>query len=65
MDFRFTKEQEMLQKEIRRFAEEKLEPIAAEVDELDEVDEEEVVPILDMKSQFHVSIQDYEVGCKP
>ncbi|MBC8460382.1 MAG: acyl-CoA dehydrogenase family protein, partial [Deltaproteobacteria bacterium] len=37
MDFRFTKEQEMLQKEIRRFAEEKLEPIAAEVDELDTV----------------------------
>lgn len=37
MDFRFTKEQEMLQKEIRKFAEEKLEPIAAEVDELDEV----------------------------
>jgi len=37
MDFRFTKEQEMLQKEIRKFANEKLEPIAAEVDELDEV----------------------------
>lgn len=37
MDFRFSKEQEMLQKEIRRFANEKLEPIAAEVDELDEV----------------------------
>ncbi|MBW2366017.1 MAG: acyl-CoA dehydrogenase family protein, partial [Deltaproteobacteria bacterium] len=37
MDFRFTKEQEMLQREIRKFAEEKLEPIAAEVDELDEV----------------------------
>ena len=37
MDFRFTKEQEMLQKEIRKFAENKLEPIAAEVDELDEV----------------------------
>jgi len=37
MDFRFTKEQEMLQKEIRNFAEAKLEPIAAEVDELDEV----------------------------
>jgi len=31
MDFRFTKEQEMLQREIRKFAEEKLEPIAAEV----------------------------------
>ena len=37
MDFAFTKEQEMLKTEIRRFAEEKLEPIAAEVDELDEV----------------------------
>ena len=37
MDFRFTKEQEMLQREIRKFAEDKLEPIAAEVDELDEV----------------------------
>ena len=30
MDFKFTDDQEMLQKEIRRFAEEKLEPIAAE-----------------------------------
>ncbi len=37
MDFRFNKEQSMLQKEIRKFANEKLEPIAAEVDELDEV----------------------------
>lgn len=37
MNFQFTDEQEMLRKEIRRFAREKLEPIAAEVDELDEV----------------------------
>ena len=37
MDFAFTKEQEMLRKEIRKFATENLEPIAAEVDELDEV----------------------------
>jgi len=37
MNFEFTKEQELLRSEIRRFAAEKLEPIAAEVDELDEV----------------------------
>ena len=37
MDFRFTEEQEMLRNKVRRFAEEKLAPIAAEVDELDEV----------------------------
>jgi len=37
MDFRFTEEQEMLRNKARRFAEEKLAPIAAEVDELDEV----------------------------
>lgn len=37
MDFRFAEEQEMLRAEIRRFATEKLDPIAAEVDELDEV----------------------------
>ena len=37
MDFQFTAEQQMLKTEIRRFAEEKLEPIAAETDELDEV----------------------------
>jgi len=37
MDFRFTEEQEMLRDKVRRFAEEKLAPIAAEVDELDEV----------------------------
>jgi butyryl-CoA dehydrogenase len=37
MDFRFTEEQEMLRAKVRKFAEEKLAPIAAEVDELDEV----------------------------
>lgn len=37
MDFRFNEEQEMLRAKVRRFAEEKLAPIAAEVDELDEV----------------------------
>jgi len=37
MDFWFTEEQEMLRNKVRRFAEEKLAPIAAEVDELDEV----------------------------
>jgi len=37
MDFQFNKEQEMLKAEIRRFAEERLEPLAPEVDELDEV----------------------------
>ena len=37
MDYRFTEEQEMLRSKVRRFAEEKLAPIAAEVDELDEV----------------------------
>jgi len=37
MDFRFTEEQEMLRSKVRKFAEEKLAPIAAEVDELDEV----------------------------
>ena len=37
MDFRFTEEQEMLRAKVRRFAEEKLAPIAPEVDELDEV----------------------------
>ena len=37
MDFRFTEEQEMLRAKVRRFAEEKLVPIAGEVDEMDEV----------------------------
>lgn len=37
MDFRFTEEQEMLMTKVRKFAESKLAPIAAEVDELDEV----------------------------
>ena len=37
MDFRFTEEQEMLKTQVRKFAEEKLAPIAAEVDEIEEV----------------------------
>ena len=37
MDFRFTEEEEMLRTKVRKFAEEKLEPMAAEVDEMDEV----------------------------
>ncbi len=37
MDFRFTEEQAMLKDKLKKFAEDKLEPIAAEVDELDEV----------------------------
>ncbi len=37
MDFRFTEEQEMLRKKVRKFAEDKLAPIAAQVDELDVV----------------------------
>jgi alkylation response protein AidB-like acyl-CoA dehydrogenase len=37
MDFRFNEEQEMLRARVRKFAESKLAPIAAEVDELDEV----------------------------
>lgn len=37
MDFRFTEEQEMLRTKVRKFAESKLAPIAAEIDELDEV----------------------------
>ena len=37
MDFRFTEEQEMLRAKVRRFAEDKLAPIAAEVNEFDEV----------------------------
>jgi butyryl-CoA dehydrogenase len=37
MDFRFTEEEEMLRSKVRKFAEEKLAPIAAEVDEMDEV----------------------------
>lgn len=37
MDFRFTEEQEMLRTKVRKFAESKLAPIAAVVDELDEV----------------------------
>ncbi len=49
MDFRFSKEQEMLQKEIRKFAEEKLEPLAAEVDELDEVSWEVVKLLADQE----------------
>ena len=49
MDFRFSKEQEMLQKEIRKFAEDKLEPIAAEVDELDEVSWEVVRLLADQE----------------
>jgi len=51
MDFRFNKEQEMLQKEIRKFAEEKLEPIASDVDELDEVSWE-VVKLLAEQELF-------------
>ena len=37
MDFRFTEEQEMLRKKVRKFAEDKLAPIATQVDELDVV----------------------------
>ena len=37
MDFRFTEEQEMLRNKVRKFAVEKLAPMAAEVDESDEV----------------------------
>jgi alkylation response protein AidB-like acyl-CoA dehydrogenase len=37
MDFRFSEEQEMLRAKIKRFAEEKLAPVAADVDERDEV----------------------------
>jgi alkylation response protein AidB-like acyl-CoA dehydrogenase len=37
MDFRFTEEQEMLRNKVRKFAEEKLAPMAAAVDESDEV----------------------------
>jgi butyryl-CoA dehydrogenase len=37
MDFRFTEEQEMLRARVRKFAVEKLAPIADEVDEMDEV----------------------------
>ena len=34
MDFRFTEDQESLRSKIRKFAEEKLAPIAAKVDEM-------------------------------
>ena len=37
MDFRFTEEQEMLRNKVRKFAEEKPAPMAAAVDESDEV----------------------------
>jgi len=37
MDFRFTEEEEMLRTKVRKFAEEKLAPMAAEVDEMDDV----------------------------
>ena len=37
MDFRFNEEHEMLKNKVRQFAEKQLEPIAAEVDELDEI----------------------------
>lgn len=37
MDFRFSEEEELLKTTVRKFAEEKLEPIAAEVDEMDDV----------------------------
>ena len=49
MDFAFTDEQEMLRKEIRTFAREKLEPIAAEIDELDEVSWEAVKMLADQE----------------
>jgi alkylation response protein AidB-like acyl-CoA dehydrogenase len=37
MDFRFSEQQEMLRSKVRRFAEEKLAPLAADVDERDDV----------------------------
>jgi len=37
MDFRFTEGEEMLRSTVRKFAEKKLEPIAPEVDEMDDV----------------------------
>jgi alkylation response protein AidB-like acyl-CoA dehydrogenase len=40
MDYRFTEEQEMLKAKVRQFAEKKLGPVAAHVDELDEVSRE-------------------------
>jgi len=53
MDFRFTEEQEMLRSKVRKFAEEKLAPIAAEVDELDEVSWE-VAKLLGEQELFHL-----------
>ena len=54
MDFKLTEEQEMLRKEVRRFAAEKLEPISFELDEMEETSfelmkllkEEELFPLL-------------------
>ena len=55
MDFRFTEEQEMLRKKVRQVAEDKLAPIAAEVDELDEVSWE-VAKILGEQEIFSLLI---------
>ncbi len=53
MDFRFTEDQEMLRSKVRKFAEEKLAPIAAEVDESDEVSWE-VARLLAEQQLFHL-----------
>lgn len=55
MDFHFTEEQEMLKAKVRKFAEEKLAPIAAEVDELDEVSWE-VARLLAEQELFHLLV---------
>ena len=64
MDFRFSPQQAMLQKEIRRFARKKLEPIAAEVDELDEVSWE-VVRLLAEQELFSLLIPEAYGGVGP
>lgn len=55
MDFRFTDEQEMLRDKIKRFAQDKIAPIAAEVDELDEVSWE-VARLMGEHEIFHLLV---------
>lgn len=61
MNFRFTEEQEMLRSKVRKFAEKELAPIAAEVDEMDEVSWE-VARLLAEQELFYLLVPEQYGG---
>ena len=66
MDFQYSQEQKKLKLKVRSFAEEKLMPIAAEVDESDEVSWEVVRLLADEGLFRYIMPQEYVgLGIKP